>query len=97
MPAGERALCYVDIELRDEAGRLYGFSDDEIKIAVSGAARLMGSGSANPCTEESYLSADHRLFEGRAQAVVIAGAEPGAAQVAVTWKGKTEVLELTIE
>ena len=28
MPAGERALCYVDIDLRDEAGRLYAFSDD---------------------------------------------------------------------
>ena len=97
LPCGERALCYVDIELRDEAGRLYCFSDDEIEIAVSGAARLMGSGSANPCTEESYLSAKHRLFEGRAQAVVIAGAEPGAAQIAVTWKGKTETVNLTVE
>lgn len=94
--SGERELCFVDIELRDSEGRLYMASDDEVSVTVSGAACLMGSGTANPCTEESYLDAAHRLFEGRAQAVVRAGAEPGEAEIAVTWKGQTKRLQLTI-
>lgn len=97
MPCSERALAYVDIELRDEDGRLYMPCDDEVDIRVSGAAQLAGSGSANPCTEESYLSAKHRLFEGRAQAILRAGKTPGSAEIAVSWRGMTKTLTIEVQ
>ena len=91
---GSQQLCYVDIELRDGEGRLYPCSDDEVVLSVSGAAELAGSGSANPVTEESYLAPAHRLFEGRAQAVLRATDRCGDTVLTVQWKDQTAQLTL---
>ena len=91
---GSHELCYVDIELRDGEGRLYAFGDDEIVISVRGAAALAGSGTAAAATEESFLEGRHRLFEGRAQAVLRATDRQGPTEISVTWRGITEKLVL---
>jgi len=43
--------------------------DCKIKLQVTGG-ELIGFGSANPCTEEDFLSGVHSTYYGRAQAIV---------------------------
>ncbi len=61
-------LRYVHIELRDEKGVL---CPGERRVFVSTqGCRLLGLGSADPCTTDSYAAADCALWRGRALAVL---------------------------
>lgn len=62
-------ITYFDISLRGENGQVECNKDCEIKLQVTGG-ELLGFGSANPCTEEDFLSGIHNTYYGRAQAVV---------------------------
>lgn len=62
-------IVYFDISLRGENGQVECNKDCEIKLQVTGG-ELMGFGSANPCTEEDFLSGIHSTYYGRAQAIV---------------------------
>lgn len=62
-------IVYYDISLRGGNGVVECNKDCEIRIQVTGG-ELMGFGSANPCTEEEFLSGIHSTYYGRAQAVV---------------------------
>lgn len=93
--AGSDDLCYLDIELRDEDGILYTDSERTARIEIQGPGVIAGSGSANPCTEESYTVPEHRFYEGRMQAVIRAGDERGDILVTVTSEGmEPETVEL---
>lgn len=93
--AGSEDLCYLDIELRDEDGILYTDSERSARIEIQGPATIAGSGSADPCTEESYIVPEHRFYEGRMQAVIRAGQERGNILVTVTSEGmEPETVEL---
>ena len=83
--AGE--IAYVNVVIRGENGVVEYNDDRKLKAAVSGA-ELIGFGSANPRTEESYTSGEFTTYYGRAQAVVRV-LEPGKARVTVS-DGKEE-------
>ncbi|KQQ09674.1 glycoside hydrolase family 2 TIM barrel-domain containing protein [Rathayibacter sp. Leaf296] len=68
--ADDSDLAYVEIELVDENGVLSTADDRVVTVAVAGAGRLQGLGSARPATTESYLADSVTTFEGRAIAVV---------------------------
>ena len=78
----EGEAVYVDIEIRGENGVVEHNADRRLKVSVSGA-ELIGFGSANPCTEESYTSGEFTSYYGRALAVVRV-LEPGKAKITVT-------------
>ena len=63
-------LSFVEIEYRDAQGTLDFSARHTVTLRAEGSIELLGSGSANPKTEESYLSGTHRVFEGRVLAVV---------------------------
>lgn len=89
--AGSNDLCYVTIELRDEAGTMDMTSACSATVQVTGAAVLAGCGSANPCTEERYSDSTHQFFEGRMLAIVKATENDGKATITVVSKGVNPV------
>lgn len=90
--AGTEDLLYVDITLEDARGVLNTGASAELTVCVDGPAILLGSGSGNPITEESYLSATHKTYYGRMQAILRAGDQPGMASIRVTAEGMSPAL-----
>lgn len=65
--AGE--LCYFNVDIVGENGEVESNHDMRLKVSVKGGT-LLGFGSANPRTEESYVSGEFTTYYGRAQAIV---------------------------
>lgn len=62
-------IAYFDIEIQGENRIVESYDDRKLKISVEGG-ELLGFGSGNPCTEESYTSGEYTTYYGRAQAIV---------------------------
>jgi beta-galactosidase len=88
-------LAYVNIMLADENGIVKPLVDRKVTVHVEGAGLLMGFGSANPLTEESFMDAEHTTYRGRALAVVRAGLKAGIVKMTVS-AGDCETKVLTI-
>lgn len=62
-------IVYYDISIIGENGVVESNADRRLKVTVEGG-ELLAFGSANPRTEESYLSGAFTTYYGKAQAVV---------------------------
>ncbi len=62
-------IIYVDIAITGENDIVESNADRLLKCNTIGC-ELLGFGSANPCTKESYVSGEFTTYLGRAQAVV---------------------------
>lgn len=80
-------LGYVRVEVVDADGRLVPDAAVKLTAEVSGAATLMGFGSANPITDENYTKGAFTSYCGKAMAVLRAGREPGEAVLRVSGEG----------
>lgn len=90
-------LSFVEIEYRDEQGTLDFSARHTVTLRAEGGIELLGSGSADPKTEESYLSGTHRVFEGRVLAVV-RSCSAGEGRLTVTdEEGSVTEIAYTIE
>lgn len=74
-------LAYVSVSLTDAQGIVWPDRDVAVQIAVDGPGELLGVGSANPRTTESYLTTRTTTFDGRAQAII---RPTGAGEITVT-------------
>jgi hypothetical protein len=81
--AGE--LVYVNIHLVGENGVVESNDDRQLTLTVDGG-KLLGFGSANPCTEERFDSGSYNTFYGRSLAVIHTD-KSGELTVCVTGKG----------
>lgn len=86
-------LCYVNISLCDEKGRLNPSKDCDVTVSVEGPIKLLGFGSGNPVTERSFNDLTQTTFEGRLLAIFKGGNEKGVGRVTF----KTGEDEVTIE
>lgn len=68
--ADDRDLAFISISLTDDAGILKPMADRKVTVTVEGSGILLGLGSANPKTEESFCDNEHTTFDGRALAVI---------------------------
>jgi len=84
--ADDTDLAYIDITLVDGEGRLHHAEDRAVTVEIEGSGELLGLGSANPRTEETFREPTHFTFNGRALAVVRPTA-PGTIAVTVTTDG----------
>ena len=66
-------IVYMDIAVTGENGVVESNADTKLNIEVENGT-LLGFGSANPCTEESFDSGCYTTYQGRALAVVRADA-----------------------
>lgn len=86
-------IVYLDIDLVGENGMIECNRDCVLNISVEGG-ELLGFGSANPKTEESFLSGSYKTYYGRALAVIRVNA--GDCKVTVT--GETvDAVTLVVE
>ncbi|MBN2046616.1 MAG: DUF4982 domain-containing protein [Anaerolineaceae bacterium] len=76
-------LSFITVEVVDSDGVLVVDSPVEIRVSISGAGKLAGLGSGNPCTEENY-GTSRQTFNGRALICVRAAREAGEIQVEVS-------------
>lgn len=98
LKADGQDLCYLDIRITDENGIVRILDDRRIQVTVTGAGILQGLGSANPSTEESFVTDTHTTYFGRAQAVVRSNGHAGNIGITVTAEGlKTVRLEIPAE
>ena len=67
-------LLYISIQIQGENGIVESNDDRVLKISVQGG-ELLGFGSANPRTEESYISGTFKTYYGYTQAVVKVGSQ----------------------
>ncbi len=70
-------LCYVTVEVVDEAGRLHPTADNNIYFTVKGAGKILAVGNGNPVSEELYVGNQRKVHRGRALVVVKAAEEAG--------------------
>lgn len=97
LKAGSDDLCFVEIELRDEDGTLDMASKRTAFIQTEGPVTVLGSGSGDPMSEESYQAMEHLLFEGRMLAVIKAQEKTGMAKFTVSSDGMDDVvIELAV-
>ncbi len=78
-------IVYVNIAVAGENGVVESNGDMELSLSVEGGI-LLGFGSANPCTEESFASGKYTTYHGRAQAV-IRSTEAGLISIKVSGAG----------
>jgi hypothetical protein len=74
-------LAYIDVSITGANGFIESNADMKLSVDVQNG-ELLAFGSANPRTEESYLSGVFTTYYGKAQAVVC-GTKPGVIKVTV--------------
>ncbi len=89
--AMEERIVYLDISLRGQNGEIECNRDTALTVSVVGG-ELLAFGSAEPKTEETFLTGSHSTYYGRSQAVVrlyrLPDGESGrAAKVTVSGEG----------
>ncbi len=62
-------LLYVNISLQDKDGIVESFADRMLSVSVEGG-ELLAFGSADPKSEDSFLSGKYTTYYGRSQAVI---------------------------
>lgn len=98
LTAASGELAFVEIEYMDEKGTLDMAAEHTVRLEVCGAVELLGSGSANPKTEEQYTDTVHQTFEGRMIAVVRAKDIMGIGKIRVADEtGETYLLEIPVK
>lgn len=85
--AGGGDVCFITIDLMDEADNWSRFEARQVSIQVEGAGSLLGFGSANPSNEESYQGTEALTYDGRIMAAIRSGVEPGKITVTIEAEG----------
>lgn len=65
-------VCYFQLDVVGENGVIESNNDRKVTVSVEGGT-LLGFGSANPRTEESFVSGEYTTYYGRSQAIVQIG------------------------
>ncbi|MDR1641704.1 MAG: DUF4982 domain-containing protein, partial [Clostridiales bacterium] len=78
------SIVYVPISISDQSGTLESNADEQLSVLVENG-ELLAFGSANPRTEESFVSGTYSTYYGRALAVVRTG-DPGETMVVAEGK-----------
>ena len=91
-------LVYVNLSLTDVNGVIKPAMDKKITLVVEGNGTLLGFGSANPYTEETFSQASHTTYYGRSQAVIRAGYKKGSIKVKASCNGlESKEIVITVE
>ncbi|WP_372455430.1 hypothetical protein [Nonomuraea ceibae] len=61
---------FARIAIADTAGTVFTGTDRDVEIEITGPAELAALGSGNPAPRQTYGTARHATFDGRALAIV---------------------------
>ncbi len=89
-------LTYIVIEMVDDEGNLVPLADNVVTVEVDGKATLQALGNADIKDNDPYFDSKHKVWKGRALAVVRSNGQKGASTVKVSSPGlKTKTARLT--
>lgn len=91
--ARQGSLLYVNINLCGENGVIERACDQRLSVAVTGG-KLLGYGSANPRTEESFLTGTYMTYYGRSLAIILV---EDAKELGITVRGSEGSAEKRLE
>ncbi|TWT77595.1 Beta-galactosidase [Posidoniimonas polymericola] len=89
LDANSQDLCFIEVEIQDAAGRLRPNAEHQVTYTLSGPAEIIGVGSGNLLSNETYNTSQRRAHHGRALVVLRGGESPGE----VTLTAQAEGLE----
>ncbi|MDO4865217.1 MAG: glycoside hydrolase family 2 TIM barrel-domain containing protein [Clostridia bacterium] len=87
LSADGASLAYIRVDVVDADGNVVPDAEVKLTARASGAAYLLGFGSANPVTDENYSRGEFTSYRGSALAVLRAGYEAGEARLRVSAEG----------
>lgn len=87
LTADGQDLAFVTVEVLDKDGRVCPNADNRLTFAVSGAARLAATCSANLKDSVTYVSAERAAWKGRAMGVLRTTGKRGGITLKVTSPG----------
>lgn len=97
LAAGSEDLAFIEIEYRDEKDTLDMSVRRTVTIDSEGPIKILGSGTANPRTEERYTDLCHEIYEGRMIAVIRAEKYTGTGIVRIVDdSGEKEVVKFAV-
>lgn len=96
LTANGQDLSYINIAFTDDQGIIKVLENKMITVNAEGAGELIAFGSANPYTEEGFLSNLHTPYRGRALAIVRAGTESGTIKVNISAES-CEIVQVEVE
>ena len=80
-------LAFVVVEAVDASGRLQPNAAHDVGFSIAGPGSIVAVGSGDPTSDEPYVGARRRLFEGRALVVVRASEVEGRVGLEATAPG----------
>jgi beta-galactosidase len=90
VPSDGSDICYVDISITDEYGRLNPEANTPVSIRAEGCGLVQGFGSADPESEENYYDCVARAFGGRLRAAIRANGSKGEIWVTLSAAGMAD-------
>ena len=63
-------LCYITVEVLDDAGRFNPTAEEGIFFTVKGTGKILAVGNGNPLSDELYVGNQRKVYRGRALVVV---------------------------
>jgi beta-galactosidase len=80
-------LAFVTVEILDARGELVPRSDTSVQLTINGPATLAAFGNADMTSLETYRANPHRVFQGRAVAILRTTHTAGRVTVSATSSG----------
>lgn len=90
--ADKSDLSYIVIEMVDEAGNVVPTADNQLEVTVGCNATLQALGNADIKDNDPYFDNTHKVWKGRALAVVRSNGKKGTATIKVTSPGLTPAI-----
>ncbi len=88
-------LSFLQVEAIDKDGNLCPLANDQLKVKVKGAGRLMAVGNGNPQSMNAFSSETVELFYGKAMIIIGAETEPGEIEVDIKASGlKSKIITI---
>ncbi|MEJ2078694.1 MAG: glycoside hydrolase family 2 TIM barrel-domain containing protein [Acidobacteriota bacterium] len=78
MPAKREGVAFLAISAVDDQGRRVPIAANEITLSISGTGELIALGNGDPTDVDSLQNSRHKLWHGRALAVIRSTGQPGS-------------------
>ncbi len=77
LTADNQDLCYITVSLVDSKGYINPKAEDLVDFSISGDAKIVGVGNADPINNESYQAPQGKVWKGKCLVIIKAGKTPG--------------------
>ncbi|WP_158989151.1 DUF4982 domain-containing protein [Mucilaginibacter sp. L196] len=98
LKADGQDLSYITVELIDNKGQINPLAENLVKFSITGDAKIVGVGNANPVSLESFQNPERKAWKGRCMVIVKAGKTPGRIILKAQCEGlKSALVSLSTE